>query len=285
MTYTSDVPRPAAKKSATPARRSSPRPKAAKSTKAATVDTGEAGTRYLSVANALKEEIVAGMYEVGTKLPTEFELCRRFDVSRSTIRQALAQLELAGVVKRRQGSGTTVVAREPALRYSLSVVSEADILRFASETVLEFTESNAPVNSVDSRRLRLGAPGDWRVWRGLRRSTDGGPPLGLASVYVVAPLTTSMKGLGRRTQRAIFDLLAESNELSITTIEQEITATVIDESESEILSVAAGTPALTVLRRFISESRLIEVSETIFPADRFSYEIRLERDASARISL
>jgi DNA-binding GntR family transcriptional regulator len=276
------VPRPAAKKTATPPRRRSPR---AKAVTPPAGDITEAGTRYLSVANALKAEIADGAFEVGTKLPTEFELCRRFDVSRSTIRQALAQLELAGVVKRRQGSGTTVVAREPALRYSLSVASEADILRFASETVLEFLESGVPVNSVDSRRLRLGAPGDWRVWRGLRRSTEGGPPLGLASVYVLATLTGSMKSLGRRTQRAIFDHLARSNELVITTIEQEITATVIDEAESEILSVAAGTPALTVLRRFISESRLIEVSETIFPADRFSYEIRLERDASARISI
>jgi DNA-binding GntR family transcriptional regulator len=237
------------------------------------------------VANALKAEIAAGAYEVGTKLPTEFELCRRFDVSRSTIRQALAQLELAEVVKRRQGSGTTVVAREPALRYSLSVVSEADILRFASETVLEFTEFGAAVNSVDSRRLRLGAPGDWRVWRGLRQSTAGGPPLGLASVYVVSPFTSSMKSLGRRTQRAIFDHLAEANGLVISTIEQEITATVIDQAESELLGTAAGNPALTVLRRFISDQRLIEVSETIFPADRFSYEIRLERDTSGRLPL
>ncbi len=47
--------------------------------------------------------------------------------------------------------------------------------------------SARPVSSVDSRRLRLGASGDWRVWRGLRQSTAGGPPLGQASVYVAAP--------------------------------------------------------------------------------------------------
>jgi GntR family transcriptional regulator len=241
-------------------------------------EIGQVGTRYDSVANALKTEIAGGAYEIGTKLPTEFDLCYRFAVSRSTIRQALAQLELAGVVKRRRGSGTTVVALEPALRYTLSVISEADILRFASETILEFTEFGAPVSSVDSRRLRLGAPGDWRVWRGLRQSTAGGPPLGQASVYVALPFTASMKAVGRRTQRAIFDHLAESNGLVISTIEQEITATVIDQSESEALSATAGTPALTVLRRFISDQRLVEVSETIFPADRFSYEIRLERE-------
>jgi GntR family transcriptional regulator len=242
----------------------------------------ERSTRYISVANALKAEIAAGTYELGTKLPTEFELCRRFDVSRSTIRQALAELESAEVVKRRQGSGTTVVARDPALRYSLSVVSEASILRFATDTVITFAECGAAVSSVDSRRLRLGAPGNWRLWRGARESTAGGLPLGLVSVYVALPFVGSMKLLGRRTHHAIFDHLAKSNDLSISTIEQEVTATVIDQAESELLGTAAGSPALTVLSRFLSDERLIEISETILPADRFSYEIRLERDASAR---
>src|SRR5579864_8061155 len=40
-------------------------------------------TLYLDLAGTLKEEIAAGMYEVGEKLPTEIELCGRFGVSRS----------------------------------------------------------------------------------------------------------------------------------------------------------------------------------------------------------
>src|SRR6266542_1169218 len=43
---------------------------------------------------------------VGAKLPTESEFCRLFNVSRSTVRHALAQLEKAGLISRVQGSGT-----------------------------------------------------------------------------------------------------------------------------------------------------------------------------------
>jgi GntR family transcriptional regulator len=241
-------------------------------------------TRYSSVAHALKTDIADGRFEVGVKLPTEFELCGRFNVSRSTVRQALAELESAGLVKRRQGSGTTVVAREPALRYSLSIASEADILRFVSETVLDLSEFGASVSSADSRRLRLGAPSEWRVWRGLRKSTAGGPPLGIASVYVPLIYFDAMQTLDKRPNRAIFEHIAALQGLVITAIEQEISATVVDADEGKVLHTPAGTPALSITRRFVSGPGLIEVSETVYPADRFSYEIRLERHVSARIS-
>ena len=241
-------------------------------------------TRYSSVAHALKAEIASGNYEIGSKLPTEFELCHRFDVSRSTVRQALAELESAGLVRRRQGSGTTVVARDPALRYSLSIGSEADILQFTSETFLEFTEVAAPVSAADSRRLRLGAPSEWRVWRGLRQSAGSGLPLGVATVYVPVIYTDTMKKLGARPQRAIFEHIASSTGAVLTAIEQEISATVVDAKESDVLQTPIGTPALSIVRRFLCEQRLIEVAETIYPSDRFSYEIRLERDNSGKLA-
>lgn len=242
-------------------------------------------TRYSSVAHALKAEIASGAFQIGAKLPTEFELCHRFDVSRSTVRQALAELESAGLVRRRQGSGTTVVAREPALRYSLSIASEADILQFTSETFLEFTETAGPVSAADSRRLRLGAPTEWRVWRGLRQSTGSGLPLGVTTVYVPVVYAETMKALGVRPQGAIFEFIASSMGLVLTAIEQEISATVVDAEESDLLQTPIGTPALSIVRRFVCEQRLIEVSETIYPSDRFSYEITLQRDNSGKLPL
>ena len=45
--------------------------------------------RYAQVAQALIEDIQAGRYPVGTLLPTEQELCRQFDISRHTVREAM----------------------------------------------------------------------------------------------------------------------------------------------------------------------------------------------------
>ena len=47
---------------------------------------------YLQVVRALKEDIVSGVYPIGSQLPTEEELCERFSVSRYTVREALRRL-------------------------------------------------------------------------------------------------------------------------------------------------------------------------------------------------
>jgi DNA-binding GntR family transcriptional regulator len=95
--------------------------------------------------------------------------------------------------------------------------------------------------------------------------------------------TDTMKKLEKRTQRAIFDYIASAEGLTLTAIEQEISATVVDAEESDLLHTPVGTPALSILRRFVCVQGLIEVSETIYPSDRFSYEIRLERDNSGKL--
>ena len=48
--------------------------------------------RYLQVARTLRKEIVDGVYPVGSQLPTEQQLCERFEVSRYTVREALRRL-------------------------------------------------------------------------------------------------------------------------------------------------------------------------------------------------
>jgi GntR family transcriptional regulator len=166
----------------------------------------------------------------------------------------------------------------------LSLAPEEDTLRFASETVLDLSEFAAPVSSADSRRLRLGAASEWRVWRGLRRTTAGGPPLGIVAVYLPAIYVDTMKTLEKRSRRAIFDYIASAHGLVITAIEQGISATVVDADEAMVLQAAEGAPALSIVRRFVGPQRLMEVSETVYPADRFSYEIRLEREHSTRLA-
>ena len=64
--------------------------------------------KYLMVADILRREIAEGMFLDGEKLMTEESLRDRFQVSRQTIRQAIALLEDDGLVDRQRGSGTYV---------------------------------------------------------------------------------------------------------------------------------------------------------------------------------
>lgn len=73
---------------------------------------------WLQIEAALSREIGAGALNPGDRLPTEPELMARFDVSRSTVRQAIASLERRGLVRAEQGRGTFVRGR--VLTYPLS---------------------------------------------------------------------------------------------------------------------------------------------------------------------
>lgn len=64
--------------------------------------------KYMLIKNQLKQLILNGEYEVGSKIPSEAELKDKFDVSRHTIRQSISELVNDGYLKREQGSGTYV---------------------------------------------------------------------------------------------------------------------------------------------------------------------------------
>src|ERR1700752_354811 len=88
---------------------------------------------YLQVSRALKEEIVGGVYPVGSQLPTEDALCERFSVSRYTVREALRRLREDNLVSSRQGAGTTVVPPRPSDSYVHEVMSINDLVAFATD--------------------------------------------------------------------------------------------------------------------------------------------------------
>ncbi|MFE6499795.1 FadR/GntR family transcriptional regulator [Kitasatospora sp. NPDC057738] len=64
-------------------------------------------------AARLEEQIRAGQWPVGGKLPGEVALAEELGVGRSTVREALRTLAAAGMVRSRQGSGVYVTADRP----------------------------------------------------------------------------------------------------------------------------------------------------------------------------
>src|SRR4051794_32735571 len=70
--------------------------------------------RYEQVAERLADDIRSGALVPGARLPSERELARTLEVSRASVREAIASLQLQGAVETRPGAGTFVAARPPA---------------------------------------------------------------------------------------------------------------------------------------------------------------------------
>ena len=70
--------------------------------------------RYEQIAERLADDIRAGVLAPGERLPSERDLARTLEVSRASVREALASLQLQGVVETRHGAGTFVVGAPPS---------------------------------------------------------------------------------------------------------------------------------------------------------------------------
>lgn len=70
---------------------------------------------YLRLAAQIQALVAQGEFALGKRLPAERALAERFDVSRTSLREAIIALELQGVVEVRGGSGIYVCEPEPGI--------------------------------------------------------------------------------------------------------------------------------------------------------------------------
>jgi GntR family transcriptional regulator, arabinose operon transcriptional repressor len=78
--------------------------------------------KHQQVYRALAKGIQAGRWKEGDRLPSEAELVRQFGASRITVGRAVRDLQQAGLVERRAGSGTYVRAERPASALSFGLL-------------------------------------------------------------------------------------------------------------------------------------------------------------------
>jgi DNA-binding FadR family transcriptional regulator len=82
-----------------------------------------------AISAYLQRAIETGAYSEGDRLPPERQLAATFQAARSTVRRALDQLEKAGLVSRRLGSGTFVGATTARTRRTGDLVDQVSPLQ------------------------------------------------------------------------------------------------------------------------------------------------------------
>jgi GntR family transcriptional regulator len=75
---------------------------------AAVIDRASPVPFYWQLKRALAQEIAGGRWTEGDRVPSEPAICEHFSVSRTTVRQALAELETEGMIRRERGRGTFI---------------------------------------------------------------------------------------------------------------------------------------------------------------------------------
>lgn len=237
------------------------------------------GVRYLQVARALSDGIAAGRYPVGELLPSEPELCRRFGVSRHTVREALLRLRAAGLIASRRGVGTRVVAQHAEPRYVFSAAAVADLTQYARETRLVIgSRDEVATGDTLAELLECSAGRRWLRLSGLRYAGRAKAPFAHATIYLDPAYEAAARHIGA-SPMPVFRLIEEICGVRVMLVEQEISIVAICAAEAAALGVAPGSSGMRIARRYFdAERRLMEAAVNLHPADRFIYRfsMRLE---------
>jgi len=208
----------------------------------------------------------------GTAAPSERELVHRFHVARMTVRQAMDALVSEGLLERVPGRGTFVAQprRDVGRLLSYSEEMAARGLLAESQTLLARREQAGP---GVARALALTAGDAVIHWKRLRRAD--GAPMCLEDAYLNEVLLPGFLQTGMPT--SLYDALGARG-LRPTWAEDSITADVATAQEAEHLELPAGGVVMRQSRRALVEDKAVEVSRSVYRADRFTWWVQLGRD-------
>ncbi|HHW48071.1 MAG TPA: GntR family transcriptional regulator [Clostridiaceae bacterium] len=240
------------------------------------LDSSLESSLYSQLKDILLNKILSGEWSNGEKIPNEYELCKMYNVSRITVRQALAELTKKGYLVRKQGSGTYVSI--PKIEHNLtsfySFTEEFRKRGFSPSTkVLEFHMQIA--RKEIARKLGLGE-GSKEVYYIKRLRFADNTPVALESTYIPAALFRNLNEEDLEV-KALYDIMREQYGVVPSTAEESISAVNLGEKEAIYLGVDKGVAVLQVERFTYNLETCIEYTIGFIRSDVFSFHVKLDR--------
>ncbi len=225
----------------------------------------------------LLEQIEQGQLRPGDQIPTEPELISTFDVSRTTVRRALRDLETMGLILRQPGRGSFV--REPQLEPRLDrltgFVEDMAALGLTA-TARVVTIERIPASPVVADRLRL-QPRDTVVHIERVRLANG-QPISFDDSYFREDLGTRVSAENLENE-PFYSILEEKYGLPLSQAEYVLAAALADARTADFLMLGEGAPVLVIERTSYTKDdpRPVLFEYLHNRGDRMRYRLRLDR--------
>jgi GntR family transcriptional regulator len=232
---------------------------------------------YTQVRQQLLDAIQSGTYKIGEKIPTEHELCQVYNVSRTTVRLALQQLELEGRIKKKQGKGTFVTKHKITHRMLAPIMSFPEHMqelgRRSNTKVLESLV--VPAESPVDISLHIPAKSPVTKLVRLRIADDEIVSYDVSYIpWQVAPGLCNDDCTG-----SLFKLLKEKYGLQIIRSIDTLEPFIVDDARAKQLNIESGSPSFLIKTvSYIKDNTPIEYSESIFRGDTSKFIVERYHD-------
>jgi GntR family transcriptional regulator len=226
--------------------------------------------RYYQLKEILAGRIESGEFQVGTRFPTDEELCAEYQLSRGTVRRALDMLVEEGKLRREQGRGTFV--NSPVLApvyFRLANFDEEMRSRGWKPSTKLLSLKKFPASEEIARSLQVRV-GDDVIEISRLRLADG-KPIAYETRYLSYTTCPELMEEDLENQ-SIHTLLLDKYNIPLIRAWYTIEARVLPPKEAELLQVAPGTASFVVERvTFTTNDRPVTWYRTIYRGDVYHF--------------
>ena len=229
---------------------------------------------YFQLLEILKGQIEQETWKVGSQIPTEDQLCGKYNVSKATVRLAIAELVSLGYLKKFQGKGTFVRRKKPGDRIPMLLNLGEDHHPASIVRVLD-SRTMLPDDSVkDTLNLDDGSPCSFTS----RLVLVEGMPMVFQNLYIVAGILPDDMSADAIGSTPLHAFLESRCGVKIQRVKDMTDVALIDKAAAGALELAPGTPVLRVRRiSSIHGDEPVSFLEALCRTDIYARTLELER--------
>lgn len=233
---------------------------------------------YYQLETLILEEIENGTYPAGSMIPTEKELSQMFDISRTTVRQAIMDLVQKERLYRTKSKGTFVAHPKTSQDFMRTILSYDDDIRASgknpSTEVLKLEVVDLPHEIAVEMGLE---PGTKAIFLYRKRLVDGEP---FVRVRTYLPYDVCSFLLDYDfTKESLYNILSEREDTNIVKIVRTCEARAANSEDVEILDIKRGRPIHYFSSLGYNQAgKLIEYSIARYRGDGSKFRVVISRD-------
>lgn len=244
----------------------------------ATIDRNSPIPIYYQIETDLKKRIIRREWDKSQQLPTEIELAKHYNVSRITLRQALAELEKDGVISKQRGKGTFINS-DPAPyvnNLSYTLVAGDRIKQQPYSIAATVLEQMVVTDIFPDVYEHLELKPDDRVVYIKRLFILNGKPLAVGRSWLSAKIVPDLENT-QLINNSLSQTLLRKYKIHASLVEDYMEVVRSTQAECNLLKCAYDTPLILIKgTSFFDDNQPLEYSNMLWAGDsvRFRFTMR-----------
>lgn len=231
---------------------------------------------YFQLEELIKRAISNGELEPEEMIPTEFEIIEHFNLSRTTVRQALADLVNENLLYKKKGVGTFVAKPKIDLQYMGNMLSYNEQIKSMGLSPSTKVIKLETIIADDTLAAKMELTEDRKVIELIRIRYADGEPIAVVQSYLPYDLCAFILDVDLETN-SLYQILAGDRKSTVVKVDRVVEAKIISREDSKLLNVEKGFPVQSFLNKAYNEDgRVLEYCSSRYRGDRNKFFIQVK---------